>query len=255
MNNSHLNSFIKTAISQFETAKNKIKNDKLNGSTISEIISEKLKSINNNQDLNINNIINNAFSYSSQRIDNLFNNVDPDLKDIKDHLIIYFSKDSEEDLIIVSEYLVSKIIDNKEFNSIQELIGEENFKLLLSIVVTHSIRIIKTVYDYASEKINLVEMRDKIKSLYNTYIVQIIDFIKNGREKYAPDIINFAFGNKGAAILSIVSKMTIDVLREKDKHEKFMEGFNHILKKVSNGLSRKKRTEILNEKDYSPNIT
>ena len=87
------------------------------------------------------------------------------------------------------------------------------------MVINFGLKINKTTYQLAIEKINSEEFKSKIRDFYENYIISIADFIKKNKKakENAEDVANFATGEKATSIIGIIGKVTNFVANKNTK--------------------------------------
>ncbi|MEX3458840.1 hypothetical protein [Staphylococcus hominis] len=241
----------------FNSVIKKIENIKQDGKSILQHIYFEIKEDfkDFSEEINMKEIID---SHINQITENILNSISEklDIEDI-DQLInlyrSYLSIDYEEfeDEEIIEELcarLVSIIKNNFSSDSLEEKIGEDLFNKLLSIIVIHGLKVNKLVYEFSQNLINKIELNEKLNYLYNTYILTIVEFIKENPQikEYAYDILQFAIGNKAGAILSIVSKITLST---SNKFKNISEKAEQLLKKIEEIRKIRKRAKSNKKKE------
>jgi hypothetical protein len=126
----------------------------------------------------------------------------------------YIQSENEESLSeIVEEILNFNIISD---NKLKDEIGENAYNELITIVVINCVKISKITYQYCADLLSQVEFANKVKTQFETYTMQIVEFLKDKVEiqKYAEEIFNFAFGNRAKAILGLTLKIVAKIFNK-----------------------------------------
>lgn len=193
------------------------------------------------------NIFRNAFSFVEDKLnlDNseLFSN-------FKEY-ISYLEEDiTEEDEKLLINKLFALIDGLQGDKKLEKLIGEDNYKELLTILIKHSMNVTRVVYNYGRNRINEFQMKEKLQSLYEDYILVVFDFVKNNPvvKEHGLAVLNFAFGNKAAAVQSVIMTVAVNVFDE-EKRVEMANTFNKVKSKVKSWFGNMKTKVMRKEKE------
>ena len=111
----------------------------------------------------------------------------------------------------------------------------------------------RVVYNYALNRINEFQMKEKLQSLYEDYVLVVFDFVKNNPivREHGLTVLNFAFGNKAAAVQSFMMTVAVNVF-DGEKREEMANTFNKVKDKVKSwfGNVKSKLTRKDKESKY-----
>lgn len=157
-----------------------------------------------------------------------FENIDEKLQDSKEFLntfIEYLDSENEEKTQEIIEVISKWIISSNYGKELSSKIGETTLTKAVSMVVTHSVKMNKVLYQLVIGKIDKVKANANILRLNNIYTLQIVNFIKNevSVKEFIPEIIDLLQGNRSKAILNSILKVTSKILEMKSKSKSISE--------------------------------
>lgn len=193
------------------------------------------------------NLFKKAFSFVEDRLNLEDNKLFSSLKEYISYLEEDITKE-EEELLINKLFL---LIDNLYGDSkLEKLIGKENYNELLTILIKHSMNVTRVVYNYGRNRINEFQMKEKLQSLYEDYVLVVLDFVKNNPlvKEHGLAVLQFAFGNKAAAIQNVIMTIAVNVFDE-EKRVEMANTFNKVKSKVNSWFGNIKNKVMRKEKE------
>lgn len=176
------------------------------------------------------NIFKNVFSKLEGNFDFNYKNLFSYFKEYKSYLEGNITDEEEVILINKLYLLVDKFTGD---NGLEKMIGEEAYKELLTLIIKHSMKVSNVIYNYGKNKINERQMKEKLKTLYETYALTVLNFVKNNSfvKEQSLSILRQAFGAKNAVILGIVMTVAINVF-DGEKREEVAKAYESVKSKV-----------------------
>ncbi|XVL26430.1 hypothetical protein AAA443_11370 [Staphylococcus equorum] len=226
----------KKVISIYENIDRKYKESILQGVKVAQYYSQELDELIQqfkNGTLNIESIIQQQRSKIIEVLEDKIGFEIEELNNFKTLLIEYL-KDPEQE---VTPKLLAKcviLVNNfKIWEDLKNKLGDQNYNNLIGIVVKTGLEISKVMYQHATNFISSIELEKKITTIYQDYAIAIKDFIKeeNIVKDLAVDVVNFAIGNKAAAIIGVVSKISSYTISKFINKEQGV-NFNHSFEKI-----------------------
>lgn len=133
----------------------------------------------------------------------------------------YLDSENEKNLDKIVDNITDFILKNEIVDNLSKKIGNDAFIKTISIAVTQAVRVSKAKYQLTVGRIDTTKYKLRLKELYNNYIVQIGQFIKEDIliQEYIPEVLDFLQGNKYRAILNTTFKI-VDRIAERAKKVK-----------------------------------
>lgn len=216
-----------------------------------EEVYEEYKESFDNENINWKNISKNLFRNAFMYVEDKLNLEDSELfLNLKEY-ISYLEEDiTEEDEIILINKLYTIVDGLHGDRGLKKLLGEDSYKELLTIVIKHSMNVTRVVYNYGRNRINEFQMKEKLQSLYEDYVLVVFDFVKNNPlvREHGLAVLSFAFGNKAAAIQNVIMTVAVNVF-DKEKRVEMANTFNKVKSKVKSWFGNVKNKVMRKEKE------
>ncbi len=195
-------------------------------------------------------LFNNTFSQLEDHFDLADNALYSGFKEYKAYLEGSMT-DEEETTLINKLYLAAdELLDSR---GLDKNIGEDNYKMLLTIIIKHSMSISHVLYEHVQSKISERQLKEKMKQLYENYVIAILDFVKYNPlvREHGLTILMLAFGPKSALIQGVVLAVAVTAL-DKEKREEMIDALNTVKSKVlvRNSDAERQQTSKNKEPDY-----
>ena len=195
-------------------------------------------------------LFNNTFSQLEDHFDLADNALYSSFKEYKAYLEGIMTDEEETTLINKLYLLADELLDSRDLD---KNIGEDNYKMLLTMMIKHSMSVSHAVYEHGQNKLSELQLKEKMKQLYENYIIAIMDFVKHNPlvREHGLTILMLAFGPKSALIQGVVITVAVTAL-DKEKREEIVDALNTVKSKllVRNRDSERKETSKNKESDY-----
>ena len=195
-------------------------------------------------------LFNNTFSQLEDHFDLADNALYSGFKEYKAYLEGNMTDEEEMTLINKLYLLADELLDSRDLD---KNIGEDNYKMLLTMMIKHSMSVSHAVYEHGQNKLTELQLKEKMKQLYENYIIAIMDFVKHNPlvREHGLTILMLAFGPKSALIQGVVITVAVTAL-DKEKREEMVDALNTVKSKllVRNRASERKETSKNKESDY-----
>ena len=195
-------------------------------------------------------LFNNTFSQLEDHFDLADNELYSGFKEYKAYLEGNMTDEEETTLINKLYLLADELLDSRDLD---KNIGEDNYKMLLTMMIKHSMSVSHAVYEHGQNKLTELQLKEKMKQLYENYIIAIMDFVKHNPlvREHGLTILMLAFGPKSALIQGVVITVAVTAL-DKEKREEMVDALNTVKSKllVRNRASERKETSKNKESDY-----
>lgn len=195
-------------------------------------------------------LFNNTFSQLEDHFDLADNALYSSFKEYKAYLEGNMTDEEETTLINKLYLLADELLDSRDLD---KNIGEDNYKMLLTMMIKHSMSVSHAVYEHGQNKLTELQLKEKMKQLYENYIIAIMDFVKHNPlvREHGLTILMLAFGPKSALIQGVVITVAVTAL-DKEKREEMVDALNTVKSKllVRNRASERKETGKNKESDY-----
>lgn len=195
-------------------------------------------------------LFNNTFSQLEDHFDLADNALYSGFKEYKAYLEGNMTDEEETTLINKLYLLADELLDSRDLD---KNIGEDNYKMLLTMMIKHSMSVSHAVYEHGQNKLTELQLKEKMKQLYENYIIAIMDFVKHNPlvREHGLTILMLAFGPKSALIQGVVITVAVTAL-DKEKREEMVDALNTVKSKllVRNRASERKETSKNKESDY-----
>lgn len=195
-------------------------------------------------------LFNNTFSQLEDHFDLADNELYSGFKEYKAYLEGNMTDEEETTLINKLYLLADELLDSRDLD---KNIGEDNYKMLLTMMIKHSMSVSHAVYEHGQNKLTELQLKEKMKQLYENYIIAIMDFVKHNPlvREHGLTILMLAFGPKSALIQGVVITVAVTAL-DKEKREEMVDALNTVKSKflVRNRESERKETSKNKESDY-----
>lgn len=195
-------------------------------------------------------LFNNTFSQLEDHFDLADNALYSSFKEYKAYLEGNMTDEEETTLINKLYLLADELLDSRDLD---KNIGEDNYKMLLTMMIKHSMSVSHAVYEHGQNKLTELQLKEKMKQLYENYIIAIMDFVKHNPlvREHGLTILMLAFGPKSALIQGVVITVAVTAL-DKEKREEMVDALNTVKSKllVRNRDSERKETSKNKESDY-----
>ena len=195
-------------------------------------------------------LFNNTFSQLEDHFDLADNELYSGFKEYKAYLEGNMTDEEETTLINKLYLLADELLDSRDLD---KNIGEDNYKMLLTMMIKHSMSVSHAVYEHGQNKLTELQLKEKMKQLYENYIIAIIDFVKHNPlvREHGLTILMLAFGPKSALIQGVVITVAVTAL-DKEKREEMVDALNTVKSKLlmRNRASKRKETRKNKESDY-----
>lgn len=195
-------------------------------------------------------LFNNTFSQLEDHFDLADNALYSSFKEYKAYLEGNMTDEEETTLINKLYLLADELLDSRDLD---KNIGEDNYKMLLTMMIKHSMSVSHAVYEHGQNKLTELQLKEKMKQLYENYIIAIMDFVKHNPlvREHGLTILMLAFGPKSALIQGVVITVAVTAL-DKEKREEIVDALNTVKSKllVRNRASERKETSKNKESDY-----
>lgn len=246
----------KKVISIYENIDRKYKESILQGVKVAQYYSQELDELIQqfkNGTLNIESIIQQQRSKIIEVLEDKIGFEIEELNNFKTLLIEYLKDPEQEVTLKLLAKCVILVNNFKIWEDLKNKLGDQNYNNLIGIVVKTGLEISKVMYQHATNFISSIELEKKITTIYQDYAIAIKDFIKeeNIVKDLAVDVVNFAIGNKAAAIIGVVSKISSYTISKFINKEQGV-NFNHSFEKNTrseNYTSKTKREKETREKN------
>lgn len=131
----------------------------------------------------------------------------------------YLDSENEKNLDKIVVNITDFILKNEIVDNLSKKIGNEAFIKIISMAVTQAVRVSKAKYQLTVGRIDTTKYKLRLKELYNNYIVQIGQFIKEDIrvQEYIPEVLDFLQGNKYRAILNTTFKIVDRIAERAEK--------------------------------------
>lgn len=195
-------------------------------------------------------LFNNTFSQLEDHFDLADNALYSSFKEYKAYLEGNMTDEEETTLINKLYLLADELLDSR---GLDKNIGEDNYKMLLTMMIKHSMSVSHAVYEHGQNKLTELQLKEKMKQLYENYVIAIMDFVKHNPlvREHGLTILMLAFGPKSALIQGVVITVAVTAL-DKEKREEMVDALNTVKSKllVRNRASERKETSKNKESDY-----
>lgn len=195
-------------------------------------------------------LFNNTFSQLEDHFELADNELYSGFKEYKAYLEGSMTDEEETTLINKLYLLADELLDSR---GLDKNIGEDNYKMLLTMMIKHGMNISHVVYDHGQNKITELQLKEKMKQLYENYVIAIMDFVKNNPlvREHGLTILMLAFGPKSALIQGIVLAVAVTAL-DKAQREEMVDALNTVKSKVTERYrsTESKKTNINKESQY-----
>lgn len=195
-------------------------------------------------------LFNNTFSQLEDHFDLADNELYSGFKEYKAYLEGNMTDEEETTLINKLYLLADELLDSRDLD---KNIGEDNYKMLLTMMIKHSMSVSHAVYEHGQNKLTELQLKEKMKQLYENYIIAIMDFVKHNPlvREHGLTILMLAFGPKSALIQGVVITVAVTAL-DKEKREEMVDALNTVKSKLlmRNRASKRKETRKNKESDY-----
>lgn len=195
-------------------------------------------------------LFNNTFSQLEDHFDLADNALYSGFKEYKAYLEGNMTDEEETTLINKLYLLADELLDSRDLD---KNIGEDNYKMLLTMMIKHSMSVSHAVYEHGQNKLTELQLKEKMKQLYENYVIAIMDFVKHNPlvREHGLTILMLAFGPKSALIQGVVITVAVTAL-DKEKREEMVDALNTVKSKllVRNRASERKETSKNKESDY-----
>lgn len=195
-------------------------------------------------------LFNNTFSQLEDHFDLADNALYSGFKEYKAYLEGNMTDEEEMTLINKLYLLADELLDSRDLD---KNIGEDNYKMLLTMMIKHSMSVSHAVYEHGQNKLTELQLKEKMKQLYENYVIAIMDFVKHNPlvREHGLTILMLAFGPKSALIQGVVITVAVTAL-DKEKREEMVDALNTVKSKllVRNRASERKETSKNKESDY-----
>lgn len=195
-------------------------------------------------------LFNNTFSQLEDHFDLADNALYSSFKEYKAYLEGNMTDEEETTLINKLYLLADELLDSRDLD---KNIGEDNYKMLLTMMIKHSMSVSHAVYEHGQNKLTELQLKEKMKQLYENYIIAIMDFVKHNPlvREHGLTILMLAFGPKSALIQGVVITVAVTAL-DKEKREEMVDALNTVKSKflVRNRESERKEISKNKESDY-----
>lgn len=195
-------------------------------------------------------LFNNTFSQLEDHFDLADNALYSGFKEYKAYLEGNMTDEEETTLINKLYLLADELLDSRDLD---KNIGEDNYKMLLTMMIKHSMSVSHAVYEHGQNKLTELQLKEKMKQLYENYIIAIMDFVKHNPlvREHGLTILMLAFGPKSALIQGVVITVAVTAL-DKEKREEMVDALNTVKSKLlmRNRASKRKETRKNKESDY-----
>lgn len=192
-----------------------------------------------NQNINWGNIAKDFFKNTFSNMEDIFGLDDNELySNFKEYKAFLEGDITDEEEIVLINKLYLVIDDIIGDRGLEKSIGEENYKTLLTIIIKHSMSVSREIYKYGKNRINEFQMKENMKTLYENYVLTILDFVKHNQfvKEHGLTVLMLAFGPKVALIQSVVMTIAINVF-DGEKRVEMMNTFNKVKSKVKSWYS------------------
>ena len=195
-------------------------------------------------------LFNNTFSQLEDHFDLADNALYSGFKEYKAYLEGNMTDEEEMTLINKLYLLADELLDSRDLD---KNIGEDNYKMLLTMMIKHSMSVSHAVYEHGQNKLTELQLKEKMKQLYENYVIAIMDFVKHNPlvREHGLTILMLAFGPKSALIQGVVITVAVTAL-DKEKREEMVDALNTVKSKLlmRNRASKRKETRKNKESDY-----
>lgn len=195
-------------------------------------------------------LFNNTFSQLEDHFDLADNELYSGFKEYKAYLEGNMTDEEETTLINKLYLLADELLDSRDLD---KNIGEDNYKMLLTMMIKHSMSVSHAVYEHGQNKLTELQLKEKMKQLYENYIIAIMDFVKHNPlvREHGLTILMLAFGPKSALIQGVVLAVAVTAL-DKEKREEMIDALNTVKSKVlgRNSDAERQQTSKNKEPDY-----
>ena len=195
-------------------------------------------------------LFNNTFSQLEDHFDLADNALYSGFREYKAYLEGNMTDEEETTLINKLYLLADELLDSRDLD---KNIGEDNYKMLLTMMIKHSMSVSHAVYEHGQNKLTELQLKEKMKQLYENYIIAIMDFVKHNPlvREHGLTILMLAFGPKSALIQGVVITVAVTAL-DKEKREEMVDALNTVKSKLlmRNRASKRKETRKNKESDY-----
>lgn len=195
-------------------------------------------------------LFNNTFSQLEDHFDLADNELYSGFKEYKAYLEGSMTEEEETTLINKLYLAADELLDSR---GLDKKIGEDNYKMLLTMMIKHSMSVSHAVYDHGQSKITELQLKEKVKQLYENYVIAILDFVKYNPlvREHGLTILMLAFGPKSALIQGVVLAVAVTAL-DKEKREEMIDALNTVKSKVlvRNSDAERQQTSKNKEPDY-----
>lgn len=195
-------------------------------------------------------LFNNTFSQLEDHFDLADNELYSGFKEYKVYLEGSMTEEEETTLINKLYLAADELLDSR---GLDKNIGEDNYKMLLTMMIKHSMSISHAVYEHGQSIITELQLKEKMKQLYENYVIAILDFVKNNPlvREHGMTILMLAFGPKSALIQGVVLAVAVTAL-DKEKREEMIDALNTVKSKVlvRNSDRERQQTSKNKESDY-----
>lgn len=195
-------------------------------------------------------LFNNTFSQLEDHFDLADNELYSGFKEYKAYLEGSMTEEEETTLINKLYLLADELLDSR---GLDKNIGEDNYKMLLTMMIRHGMSISHIVYEHGQNKITELQLKEKMKQLYENYVIAIMDFVKNNPlvREHGLTILMLAFGPKSALIQGIILAVAVTAL-DKEQREEMADALNTVKSKITERYrsTESKKTNKNKESQY-----
>lgn len=176
-------------------------------------------------------LFNNTFTQLEDHFDLADNELYSGFKEYKAYLEGNMTDEEETTLINKLYLLADELLDSRDLD---KNIGEDNYKMLLTMMIKHSMSVSHVVYEHGQNKITEIQLKEKMKQLYENYVIAIMDFVKNNPlvREHGLTILMLAFGPKSALIQGIILAVAVTAL-DKEQREEMADALNTVKSKIT----------------------
>ena len=176
-------------------------------------------------------LFNNTFSQLEDHFDLADNELYSGFKEYKAYLEGSMTEEEETTLINKLYLLADELLDSR---GLDKNIGEDNYKMLFTMMIKHGMSVSHVVYEHGQNKITELQLKEKMKQLYENYVIAIMDFVKNNPlvREHGLTILMLAFGPKSALIQGVVMAVAVTAL-DKEKREEMVDALNTVKSKIT----------------------
>lgn len=195
-------------------------------------------------------LFNNTFSQLEDHFELADNELYSGFKEYKAYLEGSMTEEEETTLINKLYLLAEELLDSR---GLDKNIGEDNYKMLLTMMIKHGMSVSHVVYEHGQNKITELQLKEKMKQLYENYVIAIMDFVKNNPlvREHGLTILMLACGPKSALIQGVVLAVAVTAL-DKEQREEMVDALNTMKSKITERYrsTESKKTNKNKESQY-----